>query len=208
MVFSSFTPVVHFGLLSAMVMLLAFGASFLLTPVMLSFTRLITLWDLLSLRLRAQIGERCPLFQDMTRRQIKRIALMGELRDYAEGEAVIRREVLDKMLIIVLDGRIDYRIERMDHSLLERRLLGMGDVCGILSFVSDGRRSVTAVAQRPCQVLCLNWQGIQRVSRYFPRSSVLLFRNLPAILGERMHDRLLREGAVFPKLERWDHHVS
>ncbi len=144
----------------------------------------------------------------MSRRRIKRIVLMGELREYAASETLIDGEALDKMLLVVLDGRIDYCIERRDHSPLERRFLGTGDVCGVLSFVSDGRRRVTAVAQRRCQVLCLNWQGIQRVSRYFPRASVLLFRNLAAILGERMDARLSQQGAVLPELDKLHRHAS
>ena len=51
---SSFQPVVYFGALSALVMILAMFSTFVLTPVLLSFTKLVTVWDMLSLNYKSE----------------------------------------------------------------------------------------------------------------------------------------------------------
>ncbi|MES9969686.1 MAG: MMPL family transporter, partial [Candidatus Thiodiazotropha sp.] len=59
--FSNFPPVTLFGLLSALVMCLALVGTFVLIPLMLQNTRLISVWDLLSLRLRTDVLDKCQL---------------------------------------------------------------------------------------------------------------------------------------------------
>ncbi|MEJ2213851.1 MAG: MMPL family transporter [Gammaproteobacteria bacterium] len=63
---SSFIPIIYFGWLSAMVMLLALITTFILTPLLLSFIRLVTMWDMLSLNLQARVIEKCHLFKGFT----------------------------------------------------------------------------------------------------------------------------------------------
>jgi len=62
---SSLLPIVYFGALSAAVMMMALVAEFVLTPIILSSVRLVTLWDMLSLPLKDKLVTECKLFTGM-----------------------------------------------------------------------------------------------------------------------------------------------
>ena len=62
--FSSFTPVAYFGLLSAMVVFLAYYANFLITPVLLTTTRLSAAWNFSPLGFRRHMLRNRVLFRD------------------------------------------------------------------------------------------------------------------------------------------------
>ncbi|MEN8166414.1 MAG: cyclic nucleotide-binding domain-containing protein, partial [Pseudomonadota bacterium] len=109
LIFSSFTPIACFGLLSSMVILLAYYANFFVTPILLSATRLTSLWDLLSIDLRRELINNCGLFQGMQPRQVKRVILMSEVRAYQAGETVMRRGEDGKELFVLLEGSGEIR---------------------------------------------------------------------------------------------------
>ncbi|MCB1728598.1 MAG: cyclic nucleotide-binding protein, partial [Gammaproteobacteria bacterium] len=79
---SDFTPVAQFGLLSALVISTALVADFVITPLAMSLLRLVTLWDLLSSRLRHQIIPRSPLFRGMRPWQIRKFVLSSTLLEF------------------------------------------------------------------------------------------------------------------------------
>ncbi|MCG7908873.1 MAG: MMPL family transporter [Candidatus Thiodiazotropha taylori] len=68
--FSSFTPLAYFGLLSGMVILLAYYANFFITPLLLSSTQLVTQWGLLPRNYCQVLKGDSPLFKGATQRQI------------------------------------------------------------------------------------------------------------------------------------------
>ena len=85
---SSFEPVAHFGLLSALVILVALIATFVLTPLLLGSSELLTVWDLLSYKVQNEALREAPLFQGMYIWQIKKILLASEIRRFASGERI------------------------------------------------------------------------------------------------------------------------
>ena len=85
---SEFPPVARFGLLSAMVMLLALISTFLIMPLLLWHSRLISVWDILSLKIRQQVIDNCPLFSGMRRWQAKKVVALSRLQDFQQGEAI------------------------------------------------------------------------------------------------------------------------
>ncbi|MEW8014076.1 MAG: hypothetical protein AB2807_04600 [Candidatus Sedimenticola endophacoides] len=62
---SDFEPIRQFVLLSALVIASALVADFVITPLAISTLRLVTLWDLLSSRLRHQVIHHSVLFKGM-----------------------------------------------------------------------------------------------------------------------------------------------
>ncbi|USF88699.1 MMPL family transporter [Candidatus Endoriftia persephonae] len=101
---SSFPPVMHFGLLSAMVMLLALLATFIITPILLSSIRLITLWDMLSLRLQSQVIERCELFREIRPWQVKKIVLVSKVQAVNPGDIIVRQGDTGDEMFVLLEG--------------------------------------------------------------------------------------------------------
>ena len=194
LVFSSFEPLVYFGLLSSLVMVLAFVANFLITPILLSYMRLVTLWDMLSLSLRRELVTRCRLFRGMHPLTIRRIVLLGEVIRHADGDVIMTQGEPSKELYVLLDGDVEIRTPanggRTDDAI---RVCSTGDIFGVAALMCGRPRVATAQAFGEVLVLRLNWARITRVARFYPRSGSLLFSNLAAIVADRFTERLAGE---------------
>ncbi len=62
---SIFVPIQQIGVLSAATMALALAGELVLTPALLSTTKIVTLWDLLSLRLGKDPHRTIGIFQNL-----------------------------------------------------------------------------------------------------------------------------------------------
>jgi CRP-like cAMP-binding protein len=68
-----------------------------------------------------------------------------------------------------------------------------GDIFGEIALVEAGPRSADVRASRAIKYLEIDWEGLKRVQRIYPRIGGRLFLNLSRILGQRLvqTDRLL-----------------
>jgi CRP-like cAMP-binding protein len=183
---SDFPPIAYFGLLSAMVMLLALVATFIITPTLLSFTRLITVWDLLSVHLQTEITHSCKLFTGMRPSQIKRAILLSSVHTFAKGELVIKEGDVGRDFFVILEGAADAQITPPNEKTINLRRMGTGDVFGEIALVSNVPRTADVVAHQDLKVLVMDWDSISQITKVYPRISARLFRNLSSILGERL----------------------
>ncbi len=183
---SEFPPVRNFGLLSAMVMLLALVSTFVVTPVLLTSIPLIGIWDLLSLRLKSAVLESCPLFIEMSTWQIKKLVLSSDVREYPTDIRVVTQGETGDAMYVVLRGRARALRRSADGNRHALRDFEAGDVFGEMALVTRAPRSADVVVVEELQVLVLRWDDIRSVMRLFPRLSSRLFFNLSVILSRRL----------------------
>lgn len=179
---SSFPPVAVFGLLSAMVVVAALFATFVITPSLLASVHLVSLWDLLDLSLRRRVQQDCRLFRGMRPWQIKKLILLAEVRDLLAGDTLFRAGERGDELYVVLDGELELWGGRDGpFRALARR--GPGETLGEGALLEAGPRTESATALVGSRVLVLRWDGMRRIVHRFPRVGARLFRNLSLILG-------------------------
>jgi hypothetical protein len=186
---SGFPPIYYFGLLSAMTMLFAFLATFVLAPILLSYVPLITLWDTLGTKVRRELRAQCPLFRDMRTLQIRRVILLGQISRFPDGATIMRRGDKGKAIFVLLKGNVTIEAVHTDGAANTFEVASTGDVFGLAALMCGKPRVATATAIGEAEVLALDWDRLQRIARLFPRSAYFLFRNLSMILGERLSDR-------------------
>ena len=104
LVVSNFMPIIYFGGLSAIVMMLALTGDLCLTPILLSTTKLITLWDMMSLDLKERVITESPLFRNMRPWQIKKIVLLAHLKEFAKNTPIIIKGETGRSMYLILDG--------------------------------------------------------------------------------------------------------
>nr|WP_281398177.1 MMPL family transporter [Ruficoccus amylovorans] len=194
---SSFLPVMEFGLLSAFVMLLAFAADIILTPVLLSTTRLITLWDVIGFNLRKTLIESSPVFQGMTRWQAKKLILLANLEDCEPGRHIIREGEHGHQMYVVIDGEFEVS-KGIDEKKVVLSTLALGDVVGEVGLVSRVRRTADVTARTQGKLLVLDWESLVKLQRSSPFISSKLFLNLSRVLGMRLNDSLARINTQHP----------
>jgi diguanylate cyclase (GGDEF)-like protein len=182
--FSGFPPVVYFGLLSAMVMILALMATFIITPLLLSNTPLVTMWDILALKLKKNVIEDSPLFRGMRPSEIKKLILISEVRQYEDGENIVIQGEEGNEMFVVLEGDADVWLKHEDGSRQNLVTLSAGAVFGEVALVSKQPRATYVSASGPTEMLVLNWTAIQRIARTFPRTASKFFLNISANLGK------------------------
>jgi uncharacterized protein len=184
--FSSFIPIQDFGRLSSVTMVTALGANLVLLPALLASFKIITLWDLLGVRLGEDPARTIPLFAGLRPSQARVVTLMGDLKRFKPGEAIVRRgERGDEMYVIIQgladvwigDGRDRRRIAEMKR----------GDVFGEMGLVRGGNeRSADVVAASDVEALAVDERFLQRIQRRYPRIASRVLLNLSRILSDRL----------------------
>ena len=84
-------------------------AELLITPAIVMSTTIITIWDLLFVKLGPEPEKQIPLFRGLRPFQAKIVVLMGRLATAAPGTLITRRGELKPELYVLLSGRVDVR---------------------------------------------------------------------------------------------------
>jgi hypothetical protein len=186
--FSSFVPTQLFGLLSAFVMVVAMVAELVLTPILMYSTRLVTLWDMLLLKLKRDLTTTVPLFQGLSQWAARKVVLLGLMESFRTGERVIHKGHAGTGLYVVISGRV--RVFDIGPDGVERTLtvLEVGAVFGEMALFSGGVRTAHVVAEEPVELFRLDFAAVERLRKRFPFTGAKLFENLAGILSERLRD--------------------
>ncbi|MBI2553378.1 MAG: MMPL family transporter, partial [Candidatus Rokubacteria bacterium] len=104
--FSNFVPTFYFGVLSALVMLVAMVAELVLTPLLMYSTRLVTLWDMVLLKMNRELIRAAPLFRGLSQWEARKVVLLGMLQSLQPGEFVVRKGEVGRSMYMVVSGRL------------------------------------------------------------------------------------------------------
>jgi hypothetical protein len=181
---SSFAPVQHFGYLASATMAVALVADLFISPAVVMMTKIITLWDLLFLKLGAEPHKQIPMFEGLRPFQAKLVVLMGHLEAAAPGAYITRKGELKPELYLLLNGRAEVR--GGDAEVL--RVLTRGSVVGEMGLVRHQPRSADVVATEGTEFVVLDERFLGRIQRRYPRVASKLFLNLTRILSDRLQN--------------------
>jgi len=188
--FSSFPPVVDFGVLSAIVILFAVISNFVLLPVLLSYVRLVTIWDVLGVHLQSTLIEKCELFMNMNSFEVRKLIAMSRRQTFEPGEHIVRQGEVGDEVFVVLSGsvtiRVPFRRSGDEGKYRQAASMGTGTVFGEVAFLGQIERTADAIAEEKTELLSLQTEGIRRLSRFLPRTATRLYFNLSRILAKRL----------------------
>ena len=189
---SNFQPIRHFGILASTTMAVGLVAELLITPALVMTMTIITLWDLLFLKLGPEPEKEIPLFAGLRPFQAKIVVLMARLAAAQPGEHITRRGEMKAELYVLLNGRADVRSGPHEPVI---RSMGRGDVIGEMGLVRQRPRSADVVVAEPSEYLVLDRGFLVRLQRRHPRIAATVFLNLTRILSDRLEnttDQLMR----------------
>lgn len=185
LVFSNFVPTWYFGVLSAFVMLVAMVGEMVLTPILMQAARLVTLWDLIALKLGRDFRT-LPLFRDFSLWEIRKIVVLGALHEYTAGQYILRMGERGTEMYMIIAGGVRVTTPGPDGSDQTVGRLKPGMVFGEVGAVAGGPRMANVIAEEPTEVLRLDWPVLERVRLRFPYTGAKLFRNVARVLAERL----------------------
>jgi hypothetical protein len=181
---SNFAPIQQFGYLASMTMAVGLVSELLITPGLVTITTVITLWDLLYVKLGPQPQKEIPLFGGLRALEARIVVLMGRLAAARPGELITRRGETKAELYVLLSGRTEVRSE--DGHVI--RSMGRGDVIGEMGLVRARPRSADVVVADLAEYVVLDVGFLNRLQRRHPRIAAKVFLNLTRILSDRLED--------------------
>ncbi len=191
---STFVPIQEFGLLSATTIVFGVLAELALLPALLTTTPVITLWDVLYVRLGQDPHKTIPLFAGLRPFQAKLVTLMGELKSFPQGQPIVRQGDLGNEMYVVINGTADVFM----HSSEQSRKLGSlerGDVFGEMGLIRHHERMADVIATQDVEVLAVNERFLERIKRRYPRIATEIFFNVSKILSDRLEQAQRRASA-------------
>jgi len=182
---SSFVPIQNFGILAGVTMLTALVANLALLPALLATTKIITIWDLLGVRLGNDPARTIPLFAGLRPAQARIVVLMGEMRRFGRGDTIVRRGDQGREMFVIIRGVTEVWAGS-DHDRKRVAQHERGDVFGEMALVRHNERSADVVAASDVELLAVDERFLERIQRRYPRIASKVFLNLTRILSDRL----------------------
>jgi hypothetical protein len=187
LLFSNFVPIQKFGILTAITIAAAFVNDLVLLPALLATTRIITLWDVLALKLGENPHRTIPLFAGLRPSQAKIVTLMGELKTFPGGQPIIREGEIGNEMYVLVKGTADVFINSSIHRRMVRTLK-RGDVFGEMGLIRHNERTADVIANEDVEVIAVNERFLDRMQRRYPRIGAKIFLNIAKILSDRLQE--------------------
>lgn len=194
---SSFVPMQQFGLLSALVMILACFGDLVVTAAMLGNSRIITVWGVLDVKMRRSIIKQSPIFEGFSNWQARRLIAASDIEEYPAGHHLIVDGDTGDTMYVVLEGELEVT-KGSGEKMIHINQIGPGQVIGEVAIMAKIRRTADVIAQTPVKVLVLNLSTLSELQRFSPYLAAKLYLNLAKILGMRLADTLSKTQNPFP----------
>ena len=183
---SDFEPVRQFGMLSAIVMFAAVIADFVITPLMISTLRLVSLWDMISVNLRKEVISKSELFANMRPWQVRKFILGSRIATFSAGEVIFNPGQHSENIYMVLRGKVEvHHIDHYQHDVIE--IIKTGDIFGEIAMLIEMPRTSKAIASQQCSLLIISRESINAATNLDPMTSAKLFYNLSRHVSKRFN---------------------
>jgi predicted RND superfamily exporter protein len=193
LIFSSFKPTAIFGLMMVITSLSALVGDLILLPSLIRHVELVTLWDLVQLKLGKEPRMGIPLFKGLSRTQVHYILMAGSLTKIDAGEVLFHKGDSSDSMYTIIAGTMDVydpvRNVKPEHHPESRILINQlksGDVLGEMGFLRSAPRSATVIATAPVELLKINWKMIKRLQWLYPPTAHRFFINLMGVVCDRL----------------------
>lgn len=188
LLFSNFIPTIYFGGLSAVVMIVAMGAELTITPVLMTTTRLVTVWDTVLAKMNREIVGTTPIFHNFWLWEAKKVAVMGKLHSFKTNDVIVRKGDVGNEMYLIVSGRAAVTGGGPDGKAKTIKTLDPGEIFGEMALVERTVRAADVVALDDVEVLGISGDALERLRKRFPYTAAKLFLNLSRIISGRLRE--------------------
>lgn len=115
------------------------------------------------------------ILHDLTRGEMKRFALICEIREYDTGENLVEQDSIGHDLHILLEGTVDINLRVKDGSARTVNSIQKGDVLGEASIFTSLPRTASAVARSGCLVAAVPRERLFAYCDRNPKAGLKIF---------------------------------
>ncbi len=185
LVLSNFNPTIQFGFLSAIVMLTAYLSDMFVTPTLMASTQLVTLWDMVGLKLRKDITRISPLFAGLSHSQAKKVVLLGSMPLFHKGDYILKQGEKGREMYVIVTGSAEVSLDS-PQGQKKLAVLNSGEMVGEMGMVGEGVRSANVIVLEDSYIMKIDESSLDRIARRFPRIATKLFFNISKVLSRRL----------------------
>jgi len=186
--FSSFSIIAEFGILSALTILFALFADLLVTQIVMKKVRLVGLWEILSLKVDRQVITASCLFDGFSSYQVRKAILLSEMKTYDAGEVIIEQDSESREMSLVLTGSVEV-LAREGKNASHLATMHEGAIFGEMAFVQAIKRTAEVRALKPVSLLVFDVERMKQGMRFYPHISAKLNLNIARLIGERFAEQ-------------------
>ncbi|HLK39965.1 MAG TPA: Stp1/IreP family PP2C-type Ser/Thr phosphatase [Polyangiaceae bacterium] len=133
------------------------------------------------LALKRDVLANMPLFSRLTERELLRVMQAVEVREYTDGDLVIREGDKGDELFIVLDGKV--RVSRGEQTLID---LGQGEHVGEMALIRSVPRSATVHAIGAAELIAIRRADFFEILRKEHEIAVKMLWQFLGVLADRL----------------------
>ena len=133
------------------------------------------------LELKRDVLANTPLFARLSERELLRVMQAVEVREYKNGETVIREGDKGDELFIVLEGKV--RVSRGEQVLTH---LGPGEHVGEMALIRSVPRSATVTAEGPSELISIRRADFFEILRSEHEVAVKMLWQFLGVLADRL----------------------
>ncbi|MGD0676620.1 MAG: cyclic nucleotide-binding domain-containing protein [Polyangiaceae bacterium] len=133
------------------------------------------------LALKRDVLANMPLFARLTERELLRVMQAVQVREFRDGELVIREGDRGDELFIVLEGKV--RVSRGDQTLLE---LGQGEHVGEMALIRSVPRSASVTAVGAAELIAIRRADFFEILRKEHEVAVKMLWQFLGVLADRL----------------------
>ena len=170
------------GFLVAVGMIFAFLSDMLVSPILLSKFRIISLLDLVVFRYNTDVLKSAPIFKNMSTSQIKKAVLLSQVVHLTPGEQLIKQGEPGDSMYIVLDGELDICRDSKNIAKLKP-----GNVVGEMAYFSEENRTADVFADGDVSLVVFNEKAQRHSMRFQKKMYLRLMRNAITIILKRLN---------------------
>ncbi len=122
---------------------------------------------------------RAPLFQDLSKRQLREIATVSGARRVAADQELVKEGAAGSVCFLILDGTA--KVVRGARTVKQ---LGAGDFFGEMALLTKAPRTASVVAKTPMECITLSASAFRKVLDENPRIAVAMLSTMAGRVAE------------------------
>jgi len=128
--------------------------------------------------------EQNPLFDQVSRKSIRRLVSRMHRRSYQEGETVVSMGNAGAGAVLILAGEVSVSVNGVELERMHR-----GELFGEVALVADLPRTAEVTATEDCDLLFFLRSDLQEWLAIMPKQAARLLQNLATLLGQRLMEK-------------------
>ena len=122
----------------------------------------------------------------MTRTQIKKVVLLGQVEMVVANGSIVRQGERGNTMYLILEGAAKVEFETASGERVLVGELSEGEIFGEMALINEVERTAHVIATEETKVLSMDWDSLRRIRRISPWISTQLFLNISRVLGTRL----------------------